>query len=97
MNEYNSTANKTYSVSLNPKTSVTTGKFEYRVQKNVKLSPVKFSIKAFCIKRGISLQNQMIYFFARNAFRNVGLQHQTNIAMQKVTSMLNSGGLWTLE
>ena len=33
----------------------------------------------------------VIFFFARNILQNVGLQQQINIAMRKVTGVLNAG------
>ena len=60
------------------------GKFGYRVQRDVKLSPVKyFNQRLLHYSQTFAAESDYI-FFVRNILQNVGLQQQINIAMPKV-------------
>ena len=67
------------------------GKFCYRVQKDVKLSPVKYFNQGLLHYSQKFAAKSDYFFFARNILQNVGFQQQINIAMRKVTGVLNAG------
>ena len=63
----------------------------YRVKRGVKLSSVKyFNQKLLHYSQKFAAKSDYI-FFARNILQNGGLQQQLNIAMRKVTGVLNAG------
>ena len=66
------------------------GMFRYRVQRDVKLSPVKyFHQRLLYYSQKFAAESD--FFFVRNILQNVGLQQQINIAIRKVTGALNAG------